>query len=399
MRTEGNSILLSAFRSALSLTLSLDGIGKSLPRTRSGGEGAWRALFAATLVYCFLIFSGFTYQLALPGRKLIFPADHYSHPDFKTEWWYYTGHLETESGKKYGYQVTFFRFGVRDRQKEMKEQPLFTELYMAHFALSDVAAKKFIFRERINRGYGDRAGAATDHYLVWNEDWKVEGDARNHSIDVKDRKTQLRLSVKSQKPPVLHGENGLSQKGEGEGRASYYYSLTRMQTDGELTVDGKKEKVRGLTWMDHEFGSNQLRDDQVGWDWFSIQLDNQTELMLYLIRRKDGSPDPYSSGTLVKADGSTKHLALKDFTIEVLDRWKSPKSGATYPMKWKVSIPTEKIELEITPAFVDQELVTNRSTRVTYWEGAAQIRASFHGKPVAGNGYVEMTGYAGKLTL
>jgi predicted secreted hydrolase len=363
------------------LILALPGRGESLPRTRSGGEG------------------GFTYQLALPGRKLIFPADHYSHPDFKTEWWYYTGHLETESGKKYGYQVTFFRFGVRDRQKEAKEKPLFTELYMAHFALSDIAAKKFVFRERINRGYGDKAGAATDRYLVWNEDWKVEGDARNHSIDVKDRETQLRLTVKSQKPPVLHGQNGLSQKGEGEGRASYYYSLTRMQTDGELTIAGKKEKVRGLTWMDHEFGSNQLREDQVGWDWFSIQLDNQTELMLYLIRRKDGTPDPYSSGTLVKADGTTKHLALRDFQIEVLDRWKSRKSGANYPMKWTVTIPTEKIELEITPAFVDQELVTNRSTRVTYWEGAATIRGTIRNQPITGHGYVEMTGYAGKLTL
>jgi predicted secreted hydrolase len=399
MRTEGNSILLIAFCSALSLTLSLDGRGKGLPRTGSGGEGAWRAVLAATLVYCLFIFSGFTYQLALPGRKLTFPADHYSHPDFKTEWWYYTGHLEAESGKKYGYQVTFFRFGVRDRQKEIKEQPLFTELYMVHFALSDITTKKFIFRERINRGYGDKAGAATDRYLVWNEDWKVEGDARNHSIDVKDRGTELRLSVKSQKPPTLHGQNGLSQKGEGEGRASYYYSLTRMHTEGELVIDGRKEKVRGLTWMDHEFGSNQLRDDQVGWDWFSIQLDNQTELMLYLIRRKDGSPDPYSSGTLVKTDGTSKHLALRDFRIEVLDRWKSPKSGATYPMKWKVTIPSEEIELEINPAFADQELVTNRSTRVTYWEGAARINGTMRNGPITGNGYVEMTGYAGKLTL
>jgi predicted secreted hydrolase len=198
---------------------------------------------------------------------------------------------------------------------------------------------------------------------------------------------------------VLHGQNGLSQKGEGEGRASYYYSLTRMQAQGELTIDGKKEKVQGLSWMDHEFGSNQLRDDQVGWDWFSIQLDNQTELMLYLIRRKDGTVDPYSSGTLVNTNGTTKHLALKDFRIEVLDRWKSPKSGANYPMRWKVAIPSEGIDLEILPAFPDQELITNRSTRVTYWEGAVEIRASLKSKPVAGRGYVEMTGYAGKLTL
>ena len=390
MRNQNNSQPLSRFLSAFYLTLSLDGRGK--------GEGERRRL-VASLICCFLFFSGFTYQLALPGRKLSFPADHYSHPGFKTEWWYYTGHLETESGKHYGYQVTFFRFGVRDRQKEMKEHPLFTELYMAHFALSDIAAKKFIFRERINRGYGDRAGAATDRYRVWNEDWKVEGEERNHSIQVNDRGTELRLTLKSLKPPVLHGQNGLSQKGEGEGRASYYYSLTRMQTEGELIVAGKKDKVHGVSWMDHEFGSNQLREDQVGWDWFSIQLDNQTELMLYLIRRKDGSPDPYSSGTLVKADGTTKHLALKDFQVTALERWKSPKSGGTYPMKWKVTIPAEEIALEIDPAFQDQELITNRSTRVTYWEGAAKINGTVRNQPISGNGYVEMTGYAGKLTL
>ena len=343
--------------------------------------------------------TGLTYQLALPGRKLSFPADHYSHPNFRTEWWYYTGHLETDSGKSYGYQVTFFRFGVRDRQRHMSEPPLFTDLYMAHFALSDIAAKNFRYRERINRGYGDRAGAATDRYLVWNEDWKVEGDGNNHQIFVSDRGTTLQLSLRSLKPPVLHGEHGHSQKGEGEGRASYYYSLTRMQTDGELTIDGKKETVRGLSWMDHEFGSNQLREDQVGWDWFSIQLDNETELMLFLMRRKDGSVDPYSSGTLVSASGATKHLALADFRIEVLQRWKSSKSNANYPMGWRVSIPFEQIELEIKPAFPEQELITSRSTRVTYWEGAVGITGTFKNAPVNGNGYVEMTGYAGKLNF
>jgi predicted secreted hydrolase len=269
---------------------------------------------------------------------------------------------------------------------------------MAHFALSDIAAKKFTFRERINRGYNDKAGAATNRYLVWNEDWKVEGDDQEHRISVNDRGTTLRIALTSLKPPVLHGENGHSQKGEGEGRASYYYSLTRMQTEGELTIDGKKEKIRGLSWMDHEFGSNQLGQDQVGWDWFSIQLDNQSELMLYLMRRKDGSVDPYSSGTLVSANG-TKHLALKDFRIEVLERWKSPKSGANYPMKWKVAIPSEQIELEINPTFSDQELITNRSTRVTYWEGAVGVKGTFRQSAVTGRGYVEMTGYAGKLSF
>jgi predicted secreted hydrolase len=276
---------------------------------------------------------------------------------------------------------------------------LFTELYMAHFALSDIGAKKFIFRERINRGYANKAGAATDRYRVWNEDWKVEGDDKNHAIQVNERGTQLRLWLESLKAPALHGQNGLSQKGKGEGRASYYYSLTRMQTEGELTIDGKTEKVRGFTWMDHEFGSNQLGEDQVGWDWFSIQLDNQSELMLYLMRRKDGSVDPYSSGTLVDGQGKTTHLVLKDYRVEALQRWKSPKSGANYPMKWRVTVPGEGIDLEITPAFADQELITNRSTRVTYWEGVVGIKGTFKQSPVSGRGYVEMTGYAGKLTL
>ncbi|HEY7559114.1 MAG TPA: lipocalin-like domain-containing protein [Candidatus Binatia bacterium] len=342
---------------------------------------------------------GFTYQLALPGRSLTFPADHYSHADFKTEWWYYTGHLQTESGERYGYQVTFFRFGLRDRQEpQRKEHPvLFTDLYMAHFALSDVTAKKFLFRERINRGYGDRAGAATDRYYVWNEDWKVEGDANHHRIQISDRGAKLLLRLASLKPPVLHGQNGLSQKAEGAGRASYYYSLTRMQAEGELSINGKTEKVRGLTWMDHEFGSNQLTAEQLGWDWFSIQLDNQTELMFYLMRRKDGSVDPYSSGTLVRADGSTRHLNLNDYRVDVTALWKSPKSGANYPMKWQITIPSEQIDLEILPAFQDQELITNRSTRVTYWEGVVSIRGKAKNQPIGGRGYVEMTGYAGKL--
>jgi predicted secreted hydrolase len=342
----------------------------------------------------------FTYQLALPGRKLSFPADHYSHPDFRTEWWYYTGHLETQSGKRFGYQVTFFRFGVRDRQNEVKDKaPLFTELYMAHFALSDIGAKKFIFRERINRGLGEKAGAMTDRYRVWNEDWKVEGAHDHHTIAVDDRGTRLRLQLKSLKSPVLHGQNGHSQKGEGEGRASYYYSLTRMQTEGELTIAGKTEKVHGSSWMDHEFGSNQFGEEQVGWDWFSIQLDNQSELMLYLMRRKDGSIDPYASGTMVYADGTTRHLNLKDYRVEVLQRWKSPESGAEYPIKWRLHVPSEQIQLEVIPHFSKQELVTNRSTRVTYWEGAVQVNGTMRGKPASGSAYVEMTGYAGKLTF
>ncbi|MBI2088095.1 MAG: carotenoid 1,2-hydratase, partial [Deltaproteobacteria bacterium] len=181
------------------------------------------------VIAVFFLASSFAYKVAVPGREFSFPKDHFSHPDYKTEWWYYTGHLDTEEGGKYGFQVTFFRFGLRDRQSGSKDQPpLFTDLYMAHFALSDKRTKKFLFRERANRGYEAKAGAAVDRYHVWNEDWRVEGKEKSHFIHVRDRDVALRLKLTPLKPPVLHGQNGLSQKGEGEGRASYYYSLTRL---------------------------------------------------------------------------------------------------------------------------------------------------------------------------
>jgi predicted secreted hydrolase len=341
---------------------------------------------------------GFAYKLALPGREFSFPADHYSHPDFQTEWWYYTGHLQGESGKRYGYQVTFFRFGLRDRQQQIKDKaPLFTELYMAHFALSDVNRKKFVYRERINRGYQGRADAATDRYLVWNEDWKVTGDAKNHSIQASDRGTELRLQLTSLKPPVLHGENGLSQKGEGEGRASYYYSLTRMSTEGELTIEGKKEQVRGVSWMDHEFGSNQLGESQIGWDWFSLQLSDDTELMVYRIRQRDGTIEPASGGTWIRADGSAVPLPRDGITVAELDHWQSPQSRGRYPARWRLTVPSAHLAVELVPTVPQQELLTHRSTQVTYWEGSVTVAGERAGRPVMGLGYVELTGYAAPL--
>lgn len=270
---------------------------------------------------------------------------------------------------------------------------------MAHFALSDINGKRFFFREIINRGYGGKAGAATDRYRVWNEDWSVQGADKTHTIHVSDRSALLDLKLTSLKAPVLHGSNGLSQKAEGEGRASYYYSLTRLATEGDITVAGKRQKVRGLSWMDHEFGSNQLAENQVGWDWFSIQLADNTELMLYIMRRKDGTVDPYSSGTVIAGDGRVRYLDLKDFRINVLERWKSPESGAAYPMKWEVTVPSEDLSLQIVPEFPNQELITKRSTRVTYWEGAVRISGARRGQPLLGAGYVEMTGYSGRVTI
>ena len=224
----------------------------------------------AVLVSVGIFISGFTYPTRTTGPQTVFPRGPLLPPRLQNRIVVLHWTLGSQERQALRLSGDLFRFGVRDRQNGSSQAPLFTDLYMAHFALSDIAAKKFLFRERINRGYGDRAGALTDRYLVWNEDWRVEGAEKHHRLQVKDRATQLQLSLTSLKPPVLHGQNGLSQKGEGEGRASYYSSLTRMQTEGELTVDEKKARVRGLTWMDHEFGSNQLREDQVGWDWFGV---------------------------------------------------------------------------------------------------------------------------------
>jgi predicted secreted hydrolase len=197
----------------------------------------------------------------------------------------------------------------------------------------------------------------------------------------------------------LHGEGGFSKKGEGKGRASYYYSYTRLKTEGEIEFKGTKTRIEGLSWMDHEFGSDQLGEDQAGWDWFSIQLDNNVDMMLYLIRRRDGSVDPYSSGTLVYENGVARHLALREFSLEVLDHWKSARTGTQYPIAWKVTVPAETIELEIRPYFSGQELDTRKSTRVAYWEGAARVQGSYRGKAIRGMSYVEMTGYGGKLKI
>lgn len=270
---------------------------------------------------------------------------------------------------------------------------------MTHVALSDKRRKQFLFRERANRGYGDKAGAATDRFFVWNEGWQVREKSGVHAIDVQDSRIGLALRLTPLKAPVLHGQNGFSQKGPALGQASYYYSLTRLSTEGELTLRGEKQRVTGLSWMDHEFGSNQLGDEQVGWDWFSVQLKDRTEVVLYLIRREDGSLEPYSSGTFVRQDGTALHLPLSEFDVEVLSRWRSHRSGATYPMGWRIQIPSLQLTLRLTPSFPDQELETERSTRVTYWEGTVEAQGIRGTAKIVGAGYVEMTGYAGRMRL
>lgn len=336
------------------------------------------------------------FKLALPGYVIKFPQDHYSHPDYKTEWWYYTGHLRGEDGTRYGYELTFFRSAMETpRPVKAGSQWAVRDAYLAHFAVSDLNEKRFFHTERLNRAGVGFAGADEHKFDVWNQNWHVMllADGKQKLI-ANDPNYSIELTLISKKPPALHGLNGLSQKASCRGCASYYYSMTRLDSVGTIKHSGKSTSVKGITWMDHEFGSNQLTAEQVGWDWFSVQLDDNSELMLYLMRRRDGTYDPTSSGTIIRSDGTTQHLRLQDYAVKATGSWKSTHSTATYPMGWKISIPSTGAELEIRPEMQDQELARGSDNDVTYWEGTCTVQGNIKGKPIAGEAYVEMTGYA-----
>jgi predicted secreted hydrolase len=328
------------------------------------------------------------FKPALPGYEYVFPRDHGSHPEYRTEWWYYTGHLRTQSGRRYGFEVTFFRAGVSTEPRDSLWS--LRDLMPAHFAITDVHEKDFRFYEKMNRGSMFTADAAEGRLDVFNEGWRAttnpDGSWR---LVAKQGNDSLDLVLRSRKPPAVHGENGVSVKAQGVGYASHYYSMTRLEAAG--TING--QRATGQVWMDHEFGSAVLRENQQGWDWFSIQLDNDAELMLYVIRRTDGTPDVTSSGSLISSDGRVIHIRRDQLRITPLAKWKSPKSGATYPVRWRVEVPTFDVMLNVTPLMNAQELLTKGSTRVTYWEGACDVSGTFGGVGVRGDAYVEMTGY------
>ena len=193
---------------------------------------------------------------------------------------------------------------------------------------------------------------------------------------------------------MIHGLGGVSQKGEGQGQASHYYSLTRLATKGTIRIDERENKVKGTSWMDHEFGSADLAEGLIGWDWFSIQLQSGYEIMAYWLRRQDGTFDPVSSGTLVDPSGEARHLSRDDLKLNILEYWVSQASGAQYPSRWILTIVPFDIRLIITPFLPAQELRTPKSTQITYWEGAVEVKGLSRQAPVTGMGYVELTGYA-----
>ncbi len=329
-------------------------------------------------------------------QDLVFPQDAGPHNEYQTEWWYYTGNLETAEGRHFGYQLTFFRRALLPEDQQVaRESDLATEqIYFAHFALTDVGGSQFHAFERFSRGAGGLAGAEAEPYQVWLENWQVtQGTDGVYSLHAAQDGKEIDLEFVDRKGPVLQGDEGYSQKGPEAGNASTYYSLTRLESSGSVVVDGRTYDVVGLSWMDHEFSTSALGPGQVGWDWFSIQMDDGSELMVFQLRREDGSVDPYSSGTYIAADGTTTHLKREDFTLTPQGTWHSPRSGGDYPGGWTVSIPTLNLTINVEPYLADQEL----NVSFSYWEGAMRITGEKEGHPVRGSGYLEMTGYAASM--
>lgn len=340
------------------------------------------------------------FAIAEAGWAYRFPRDHGSHDQFRTEWWYFTGHLWTPRGDRYGFEVTFFRVGVNPPVKRVgpRQEWRLDDIALAHFAITDLGDRKFTYVEKLNRSSRFTAGAKSRSLDVFNEGWRVrmQGD-RSIRLEAQSDEYEIDLTMSPAKPPAVHGENGISVKGAGVGYASHYYSLSRLKVEGSIRDGDRTTSCSGLAWMDHEFGSSILREDQKGWDWFSLQLDDDTELMLYQIRRTGGSPDTTSSGSFIQQDGSVIHLTHDQFRIEPLDDWTSPGSGGTYPMGWRIRVPSLGIDLEVDETMRPQELVTEGSTGVVYWEGAVDVSGRSGANAVRGYGYVEMTGYAGEL--
>lgn len=351
------------------------------------------------LLFIALLPAAAQYQQALPGYQYQFPRDHFDHPAYRTEWWYYTGNLKAADGRRFGFELTFFRQGL-DREEQNSGDWNLRDLYLAHLALSDLDGSHFYHTERLNRAGPGLAGASVNLQRVWNGNWRVQWTNGQQDLQAITSDFVLNLIMTSRKPPVIHGKDGISQKGSGAGNASHYISFTRLLTSGTIELNGKSYSVEGTSWMDHEFFSSGLDKDEVGWDWLSLQLADNTELMLYRLRHKDGSVDPFSSGTYVDANGKSTYLSVRDFSMTPTgETYTSSVTKALYPIGWRVTIPSLRLQLQLKTPLASQELPSNSSAGLSYWEGAIDISGTRSGAAVTGVGYLEMTGYAKPMTL
>ena len=333
-----------------------------------------------------------SFTQVLKPRAFIFPQDHGPHPTYLIEWWYFTGNLQTDTQRKFGYELTFFRFALTPERQITASTWRHNQLYIAHFALTDVEGQQFYTDERFSRAGNGLAGAATDKYYVWLYDWKAEATDESGlalHLEAKNDDFAISLQLNSEKKIALQGVDGFSRKSPKVGDASYYYSYTRMATTGTIQIKQQQFSVTGSSWMDREWSSSSLSAQQIGWDWFALQLSDGSELMFYRFRRKDGSLDNNSSGAIFHTDDSKTALKFSDVAIKVLDYWESPHTNINYPSKWHLSIARLGLELDISPLINDQELnVTYR-----YWEGAVCIKGKKNDQVISGQGYVELTGY------
>jgi predicted secreted hydrolase len=332
------------------------------------------------------------YTLPSPDKPVVFPRDDFAHPDFQTEWWYYTGHVTDAAGRKYGFELVFFQRRTEgDRRFGLPLSWYSNPIYFSHFAITDLQTGRHLDQEAFGPTRGGKAGARTDQYLVWIGDWRAERLDRYHHLTASMKGAAIDFLLDPVKPRVIQGAGGISRKGEGGG-SSYYISTTRLAVDGYVTLNGEPRRVTGTAWTDHEILGAGMSDKIRGWDWFSIQLNDQTELMLFHLRQKGGGVDPLSAGTYVRADGTYDCFLLSDFSIETRAQWTSPRTKTTYPAKWRVRVPKYDIELDVEPTVSDQELQP-RMTGMTYWEGSIRAMGKAGGRDVMGLGYSELTGY------
>lgn len=325
-------------------------------------------------------------------REFTFPDDHGPHPEFALEWWYYTGNLDTPEGRHFGYELTFFRIGLTPSDDRRTSEWAAHQMYSAHFALTDVENEEFHFFERYSRDALGLTGAVADPFRVWLEDWSVKatGDSTfPMRLQAAQGEIEIDLVLDSVKGVIPNGEDGFSRKGNNSGEASYYYSVTRMPTEGTIALRGETHAVTGMSWLDREWSSAQLSDEHEGWDWFALQLSDGRDVMHGVLRSQKLGGSGFQLGTFVEADGSHRTIEPGEISLDVLDRWRSPRGGE-YPSRWRFRMPSEGLDLEITPYVSDQEL----DTIVRYWEGAVRIEGTSSEQPVSGSGYVELTGYA-----
>ena len=351
-------------------------------------------LLSVILLLCCAVPLLAQYEAALPGYRYEFPRDHFNHPGYRTEWWYYTGNLKSADGHRFGFELTFFRQGV-SRDRATTSDWDVQDIYLAHLALSDLSDGRFYHAERVNRAGPGLAGASEPLAKVWNGNWQVTWVEDRQQMQAVADNFALRLVMTSRKPPVIHGRNGVSQKAAGAGQASHYISFTRLVTSGSIEMEGKSYQIEGTSWMDHEFFTHQLEANESGWDWLSLQLDDNTELMLYRFRHKDGSVDPFSAGSYVDGQGKSTFLGVSDFSMQPEgETYASPNTHAVYPTAWQVTVPTLSLDLQVKTPLRSQELVSGYSTGLSYWEGAVTVSGTRSGARATGAGYLEMTGYA-----